>query len=78
MKQLKKGLFHSPVAVVAWLRYFVIHLRGVFLLNGRSRAHRSAISWIISICQNDTEQSKKGQEFHVFLSLAWDLERQSR
>ncbi len=63
----KKGdCFHSPVAVVAWLRNFVIHLRGVFLLNGRSRAYRCGIPWIISICQNDTEKSKKGQEFHVF------------
>ncbi len=77
--QIKKGHFHSPVAVVDWLRYFVIHLRGVFLLNGRSRAHRGGISLIISFGKNDTEKSKKGQEFHVFfLSVERDLERQSR
>ncbi len=75
----KEDNFHSPVVVVAWLRNRVVHLRGLLLLIGRTRVHRSAISWIISICQNDTEKSKKGQEFHVFfLSLERDLERQSR
>ncbi len=67
-KDKKGDCFHSPVVVVAWLRNFVIHLRGVLRQNGRSPARGCGIWWVISICQNDTDKSKLGQIFFFFHS----------